>query len=259
MNPVRIIYTPIPSGGFSSPWCEDAVSILDTHELTRLKNYKHSALQQRFLLARKLIKTEVSRRLHCKPKDVRLTYSDNGKPFVRAHPELAISITHCESWVAVAIANENMGIDIECTARQGAPWTNAARLLNPDIERLLTLASALGTTRPALFGALWCCMESQVKVKDTSVFTERRLLLPSRLEKGALFSIEGLNNQPYSAAAYSVGKALLAVAVMGQHTAEEMVNKVVLEENLASSDYDSERQNRSHPIPLLALSGCSTG
>lgn len=259
MNPIRIIYTPIPIRGYSQHWCEDAASLLDKHELTRLSNYQHKSQKHRFLLARKLVKTEVSRRLHCRPKDVRLAYSENGKPHVRAHPELAISITHCDAWVAVAIADENIGIDVESIRRNGEPWNNAARLLNPDIENLLVKAGELGTVRPTLFGALWCCMESQVKVKDASVFSERRLMLPFNVAKGDSFKIECTNNQPYSSAVYSIGDAILAVAVKGRYSAKEMANKVVLEENLASTDYDIETIKRVHPVPLLGVEGAKSG
>lgn len=255
MNPIRIIYTPIPNAGFSSEWCEAAESILDRHEISRLASYQNQTQKQRFLLGRMLIKTEVSRRLHCQPKDVRLAYTDNGKPSVRAHPELAISISHCDAWVAVALANDNMGIDIESLMRHGEPWKNASRLLNASVAEFLLQASLLGTTVPALFGAIWCCMESQVKVKDASVFSERKLMLPSEMAKGKTFLVECRNNQPYSAAAYTIGDAILAVALEGSFTAEELANIVVLEENLASVDYDKLQVKREHPTPLLMMTG----
>lgn len=255
MNPIRIIYTPIPEAGFSAKWSAAAEAVLDSYELDRLANYKYQSLKQRFLLGRILIKTEVSRRLHCHPKDVCLAYSANGKPYVRAHPELAISISHCDSWVAVALASESVGIDIESLTRSGEPWLNAARLLNNSVADQLKQASVFGTTVPAMFGAIWCCMESQVKVKDSSVFSERKLMLPTNFVKGKTYILECDNNQPYSAAAYTIGDAILAVAINGKFCAEEFANRVVLEENLASVDYDNGKIRREHPKPFLMMMG----
>ncbi|MBU2986758.1 hypothetical protein KO528_15440 [Saccharophagus degradans] len=255
MNPIRIIYTPIPQAGFSEQWCTAVEAILDRHELSRLASYKHKTLKHRFLLGRLLIKTEVSRRLHCEPKDVRLAYSANGKPYVRAHPELAISISHCDSWVAVALASENMGIDIESLMRSGEPWNNAARLLNTSVADTLKQVGTFGTTVPAMFGAIWCCMESQVKVKDSSVFSERKLMLPTHFNKGKTYAIECDNNQPFSAAAYTIGDAILAVALKGSFSAEAFANRIVLEENLASVDYDNGKIKREHPNPFLMMTG----
>ncbi len=86
-------------------------SLLDNEEKTRLERYRMPADQQRFLIARGILKTalaEIEPSIAAKDWQIK---TDQRKPYI--DHELDFSITHSGDWVGVAIAQGAIGLDIE--------------------------------------------------------------------------------------------------------------------------------------------------
>ena len=63
---------------------------------------------------------EAAHRLLCNllGEEVVIEHDEKGAPYLPAHPELSVSISHCRAAVAVAVSSNNaVGIDIECRRR----------------------------------------------------------------------------------------------------------------------------------------------
>ncbi len=88
---------------------EDFKELLDTVEmketsLKRIQGMKSESHQKGFLSVRKLLQ-------HCGYSDFDLIYDEFGKPHLKDGKH--ISISHSFDFSAIAISNENIGIDIE--------------------------------------------------------------------------------------------------------------------------------------------------
>lgn len=94
----------------------------------------------------------------------RLEHDDKGAPYLPDHPELAVSISHCRTAVAVAVSPEGkVGIDVECRRKIGDGLMN--RVCTAD-ERAAVLASADPTMA---FLQLWTRKEAVLKMRGTGI------------------------------------------------------------------------------------------
>lgn len=94
----------------------------------------------------------------------RLEHDDKGAPYLPDHPELAVSISHCRTAVAVVVSPEGkVGIDVECRRKIGDGLMN--RVCTAD-ERAAVLASADPTMA---FLQLWTRKEAVLKMRGTGI------------------------------------------------------------------------------------------
>jgi phosphopantetheinyl transferase len=80
-------------------------SLLNDHELIKISHYKNPLRKKQFYWERYIVKAILG-------PGIEINYNESGKPFL-LNSNQHISITHTPAFVAVAIGNENMGIDIE--------------------------------------------------------------------------------------------------------------------------------------------------
>lgn len=96
--------------------------------------------------------------------EVAVEHDSAGAPFLPQHPELAVSISHCRTAVAVAVSRRGpVGIDVECRRR-----------LSPGlVERVCSLAEreALASAADAdmAFLQLWTRKEAVLKCRGTGI------------------------------------------------------------------------------------------
>lgn len=84
--------------GFSDDWCGRI-----TDEIRRNES----------LLARLLLNKICKKTIHQSIDEAAFSKKENGMPYFIKHPELFISITHCQGHVWTAMANSPIGIDFE--------------------------------------------------------------------------------------------------------------------------------------------------
>lgn len=131
-------------------------------------------------------------------------YTEKGKPFLLARPDIHFSISHTKNAILVAIADAPIGVDIEAFRSPSAALI--ARTMNPTeqaaiaasaataasaasaatLEPLGTRISASGTpsglleppgTPEALFSAIWTRKEAVLKLRGTGIEGDLREVL----------------------------------------------------------------------------------
>lgn len=169
---VDVYYFPLADNTLNQWITEESVQLLDSHEQARMALFKNPGARVRFLIARFICKTQLSRRLACQPGDIGFQYSSNGKPWLD-NTDHWFSLSHCESAVVCAIANNNIGVDVESKSRCENLVGKADRFFSNSTVRQIAQGGPLSPE--TAFAVFWTCLEAQVKLKDSSIFTERRV------------------------------------------------------------------------------------
>lgn len=151
---------------------ELAKQYLDEQEKSRSEKFKNASAKIRFMYARQILKQALHERADLPIEDLSLRYSENGKPFLKADVNTHFSISHCDTHVAIAIGEHNLGIDIEPLQRRGQPWKRAEGFLNLEAGAYVSAAKDEEQQKKR-FARLWCATEALVKYKDSSIFTEK--------------------------------------------------------------------------------------
>lgn len=96
---------------------------------------------------------------------------DHGKPALQEYPHIHFNISHCKKAVAVAVSDEPVGIDVECTGRMK---DSLARHVLCDEEYAFVMAAA----DPDLeFTSLWTRKEALVKLTGEGLNDDLKNLL----------------------------------------------------------------------------------
>jgi len=141
-------------------------ALLSSEERERRDRLRSAAARHRFVAARALVRTTLSRFAGVEPADWAFTTTDHGRPEVH-HPELAgrlrFNLSHTRGLVACGVTWEReLGIDVEDAARKTRPLALARRFFAPaevaDIE-------AAGAERHERFLAYWTLKEAYLKAR----------------------------------------------------------------------------------------------
>lgn len=151
-----------------------AAVLLDERETLRFQSFKAVKAAEQFLLGRLLAKTAIAEHLKCKAEEISIDLSANGKPLLQGHPELGLSITHCENAVVVAVANTNIGIDVEKIERFKKNEMISTDFFSKEILESITHFSSKLKQPKQLAAQYWTAIEAVVKLEDTSIFSERK-------------------------------------------------------------------------------------
>ena len=65
------------------------------------------------LFSHMIAKRELAKILNCNIEEVIFTYNENSKPFIKGNDTLFFNISHSGDYVAIAVANSPVGVDIE--------------------------------------------------------------------------------------------------------------------------------------------------
>ncbi|MCL2002413.1 MAG: 4'-phosphopantetheinyl transferase superfamily protein [Oscillospiraceae bacterium] len=93
-------------------------------------------------------------------------YGENGKPFLKAHPHIHFSLSHCRRAAACAVSDAVVGVDVQAIAP--VPDKLARRVLTPE-----EYAAYVASPRPdELFCEFWVRKESLLKQTGLGVATD---------------------------------------------------------------------------------------
>ncbi len=174
---IDVFYFPLGNEILNQQLADEAVRFLDSHEQARLRLFKKQDARARFLIARYIAKTELGRRLECGPGEVCFNYSPNGKPLLnKAGKKIWFSLSHCPDAVVYAVADSDIGVDVENISRCEKLVKKADSFFSPGIVKQIAEAKLFSPV--TAFTVFWTCLEAQVKVKDSSIFSERRIFEP---------------------------------------------------------------------------------
>ncbi len=147
----------------------DSVSwlpLLSGDERARHGRFKHPADQACFLAAHGLLRSVLSRRVPTiAPRDWRFELGPHGKPTLQ---NIHFNLSHCRELVAVALAERDVGVDVEPVDARHATADVAARVYGP--RELADLAAQpTESMRVDRFFTRWVIKESWVKATGIGI------------------------------------------------------------------------------------------
>ncbi|CAH1654173.1 4'-phosphopantetheinyl transferase superfamily protein [Hyphomicrobiales bacterium] len=139
-------------------------------------------LDERSVLRRGTARRVLARQLGCREDDVVIAHEPVGRPVLARPeaPEFRLSLATRAGVVAIAVAREPIGVDVERVEAKMAPPLD---VLHPD-ERAFLDATALAT-RPRAFAQLWAAKEAYVKALGTGFLRPPESFAVSLLSEGA--------------------------------------------------------------------------
>lgn len=187
------------------------LACLDGDERLRYERFKFDHARWTFATARWLLKNEIAKRLNATAHSVTFQYNRSGKPSLVQGANLFFSLSHTERSIVFALANTEVGVDVEQLERKGEPWLQASAFLNDRLADVIDGCEEVAE-RKRCFARYWTAMEAQVKMLGTSIFAEKnrfgRNLSP--MTKDGHF--DGLQHQFYTAALSDEEHLALCVA-----------------------------------------------
>ncbi|BAW96629.1 4'-phosphopantetheinyl transferase [[Synechococcus] sp. NIES-970] len=136
--------------------------LLDHGEQARALGFKFPELQQRFVLARGVLRQILGVYLQRDPKAIAFHYGDHGKPFV---PGISFNLAHTQTLALCAVAPDcpqgNLGVDIEKKKRRNQVLGLVKRFFTAaEFDFLQQLPE---TARQKAFLQLWTAKEAYLK------------------------------------------------------------------------------------------------
>lgn len=136
---------------------------------------------QRWAAGRCWVRSCLGRRLGINPADVVLVADEHGRPFL-LHRDLpataALSITHSDTVVALAVRSGPIGIDVEGPPPPGDDLVGLARIVGSARE-VEELAGSAVEDRPQLFQRWWVRKEAVLKAQGHGFLAD-----PTRVHVG---------------------------------------------------------------------------
>lgn len=174
MSRIELYYLPIDRHGFDID-LENSIGLLDKSEKARYHRFKNEHAQQCFLQARRIVKTQLAKKLNCHPAEVLFDYSEKDKPFLitqSADCDWHFNISHSQSFILVALSTEPVGIDVEDINRCLKIWRKAESFLNKYVKECVDRGKS-DEESAAIFAEHWSCTESYVKLKGSAIYLEK--------------------------------------------------------------------------------------
>lgn len=135
---------------------------LDTREQAAL-----AARGERYLLMRSLLKHELQRLTGIPAREIRFSYSEQGKPDL---PEQPFSISHSGDILCTAFHHRQIGVDVERIRKRAKPDSVAARIMCPvQYDAWRARGSDLRE-----FYACWCAAEAIIKLEGGAIWQAQR-------------------------------------------------------------------------------------
>lgn len=145
--------------------------LLSPEESARMARFAYPHLQQRYLLARALVRCSLSHYAKIAPQDWQFAAEKNGKPYLINPPlPLSFNLSHSGERAVLAISLASpLGIDIEQLARK-RDWIGIAQhyFHASEMEHLVNLPEA---EQHLFFFRLWTLKESYLKARGTGIST----------------------------------------------------------------------------------------
>lgn len=105
---------------------------LSAEEHARAATIAKPLRRRQFIAGRILLRRMLAASLGGRAEDFELEATAGAPPRVAAHPELQLSVSHSGEWVAAAIADRPVGIDIEGLGARRDPQRFARWVCSPD-------------------------------------------------------------------------------------------------------------------------------
>ena len=192
--------------------CDAAPRVeLSAAELVRAAAIAKPLRRRQFVAGRMLLRTMLAQALGGRPEDWALDAGAGAPPRLPSHPALRLSVSHSGEWVAAAIADRPVGIDLEGLGARRDPERFARWVCSPD--ELAAWRGLAGTDADDALIAHWTRKEAWLKRDGGEVLLTRMHRLHA-----------GLCDPPVAdVATWRVGDAaMLSLCATGVHEAEAL-------------------------------------
>ncbi|AHH99582.1 hypothetical protein GCM10010174_18420 [Kutzneria viridogrisea] len=164
----------------SSTWVADTVKLafarvtetstrLATEEDRRAGAEQAAWRQREYLAARALLRGLLTELADLAAARASLSADEAGRPFLLGRPDLAVSLSHEDGWVAAAVAvgqGARVGVDVQVPV-QGTDLSLINRCCGPRARA--ELAAMPGERRDHEFAWIWSVQEACVKAEGTGL------------------------------------------------------------------------------------------
>lgn len=140
--------------------------ILSPDELERFNRYKSPRDQKSFLVTRGILREVLSLYTYFSPEKIQFQYGHHGKPSLKENG-LQFNISHSDNMAVFALANTNIGIDIQ---KKKAPINDAVAkrfFTENEFELLISLNE---DEKIKKFYELWSEKEATIKLFGEGIF-----------------------------------------------------------------------------------------
>lgn len=144
----------------------EALSALPAWRRDEVTRYRREVDRRVRVIAHRLLRQLLDEEFGLDLDTLRVEHTVHGKPFFPDFHDVHFSISHCDVAVAVAVAREPVGIDVEMVTP--LDMEVARRVLNDD-----ELREVLAAPRPDIeFTRLWTIKESYLKMLGTGLIDD---------------------------------------------------------------------------------------
>ncbi len=98
---------------FSAEKREEFFSFLDKEKKREFLSATNENRKLSILISQGFAKEKISREYDIPKNDIVFSVSDRGKPYCKSHPHIYFSLSHSGNFVAFAVSDKEIGIDIE--------------------------------------------------------------------------------------------------------------------------------------------------
>jgi 4'-phosphopantetheinyl transferase len=136
-------------------------AVLARAERARAERFRDTTRGRAFAAAHAALRTILAAYTDARPERLSVTSDALGKPRLADHPTLHFSLARSRGLALVAVANREVGVDVEAMRHRTDVLEGATRALPPPAAaRLAALPPA---ERPRAFYAAWTALEARVK------------------------------------------------------------------------------------------------
>jgi 4'-phosphopantetheinyl transferase len=166
------------------PLIKSAFSLLTESEKELAKRFRFEGDRNRFAVGRQALRFLLSKYLDLKPEEISISAEKGQKPFISSpSSNIHFNITHSGEWVLIAIAKDELGIDIE----KIDPEFEFGDLLREHFSEAEQSFISQAGDPVAAFYFLWTRKEALTKAWGTGL--QENLKLVSVLDLHALIEI----------------------------------------------------------------------
>lgn len=149
---------------------QSAWSILSAHERARAARFVFAADRERFVVTHALLRRTLSSHADVAPEAWAFVDNEFGKPALADpffHAGLSFNLSHTHGLVACAVAQQDVGIDVESIDRTVRALDIASRFFSP--VEIAWLRQGSAEEQPVRFLELWTLKEAYVKGVGTGL------------------------------------------------------------------------------------------
>ena len=160
---------------------DEVTGWLEPTERARAERFATDTLRRRFLAAQAALRQHLASRLGIASGQLRLCRDAHGKPHLPPPAPLHFSLSHSGGWALVAVAEVELGVDIEALIAKPGEGL-AAQFLAPAV--LADWRAQADAERSASLTLAWCAREAVLKLDGRGLALDPRsidlpLVLPA--------------------------------------------------------------------------------